>query len=103
MVLPHTAILADKGEIAEALGVGLRTAETAFKALFGMTMHRYQLSQKIERAKFCLTYYSEMKIVDLALSLGFYDEFHFSRQFKKAVGESPTAFRRKKRKETEEA
>ena len=80
-------------EIATALGVGVRTAEASFKTCFGTTIHQYQLAMKIDHAKFCLEYYPEMKIIDLALSLGFYDEFHFSRQFKRAVGVSPTEYR----------
>ena len=89
-------------DIAAALGVGVRTAEAAFKTCFGTTIHQYQLARKIDHAKFCLEYYPEMKIIDLALSLGFYDEFHFSRQFKRAVGVSPTEYRsRAKNKITE--
>ena len=81
-------------EIAEILNVGVRTAESAFKDCFGITIHQYQLMQKIEHAKFCLEYYPQMKIIDISLSLGFYDEFHFSRQFKKIVGVSPTDYRK---------
>lgn len=82
-------------EIAQMLNVSVRTAETTFKDCFGMTIHQYQLTQKIERAKFCLEYYPQMKIIDISLSLGFYDEYHFSRQFKKLTGLSPTNYRKK--------
>ena len=81
-------------EIAEKLNVGVRTAESAFKECFGLTIHQYQLEQKIESAKFYLEYYPQMKIIDISLSLGFYDEYHFSRQFKKFVGISPTDYRK---------
>ena len=81
-------------EIAEMLNVGVRTAETAFKTRFGMTIHQYQLQEKIERAKFFLEYYPQMKIIDISLCLGFYDEYHFSRQFKKLSGLSPTDYRK---------
>lgn len=82
-------------EIAHALHVSVRNAETAFRECFGITIHRYQLNKKIEHAKFCLAYYPQMKLTDIALSLGFYDEFHFSRGFKKVVGLSPTEYRKK--------
>ncbi len=82
-------------EIAHELHVSVRNAETAFRECFGITIHRYQLNKKIEHAKFCLAYYPQMKLTDIALSLGFYDEFHFSRRFKKVVGLSPTEYRKK--------
>ena len=40
-------------EIAQTLKVSVRTVETVFKKRIGMTVHQYQLQQKIERAKFC--------------------------------------------------
>ena len=81
-------------EIADRLRVGVRTAETTFKELFGTTIHQYKLKQKIKQAKFYLEYYPQMKIIDISSSLGFYDEFHFSRQFKKIVGLSPTEYKK---------
>lgn len=86
-------------EIASELGVSVRNAETTFKYLFGKTIHQYQLEQKIERAKFYLEYYPEMKIIDVSLGLGFYDEFHFSKQFKKLTGISPSEYRKSVLKE----
>ena len=93
-MLVNQATSPSNKEIAKALGVGVRTAETAFKDCFGITIHQFQLKEKIEHAKFCLEYYPDMKIIDLALNLGFYDEFHFSRQFKKIVGISPSEYRK---------
>ena len=81
-------------EIAKNLGISVRTAETAFKQSFGITIHRYQLIRKIEQAKFWLEYFSDMKILDVSYNLGFFDEYHFSKQFKNIVGMSPTEYRR---------
>lgn len=86
-------------EIATAMGVSVRSAEMTFKEVFGKTIHQYQLEQKIERAKFYLEYYPKMKVIDISLSLGFYDEFHFSRQFKKFIGISPSEYRKSVLKE----
>ena len=81
-------------EIASRLNVGVRTVETTFKELYGVTIHQYRLAQKIKQAKFYLEYYPQMKTADIALNLGFYDEFHFSRQFKKIVGVSPIEYKK---------
>lgn len=80
-------------EIAKELNISVRTAETSFKSCFGITIHRYMIEQKINQAKFCLEYYPDMKIIQIAMDLGFYDEYHFSRQFKKETGYSPKHYR----------
>jgi AraC-like DNA-binding protein len=80
-------------EIARELKIGIRTAEINFKSRFGTTIHRYTIEQKINQAKFFLKYYPDMKIIQIALDLGFYDEYHFSRLFKKETGYSPKHYR----------
>lgn len=80
-------------EIADKLKISIRSAETLFKSYFGITMHQYLVEQKINHAKFCLEYYPDMKIIQIASDLGFYDEYHFSRQFKKKTGYSPKHYR----------
>lgn len=80
-------------EIARELKIGVRTGEKSFKSRFGTTIHRYMIEQKINQAKFFLEYYPDMKIIQIALDLGFYDEYHFSRQFKKETGYSPKHYR----------
>lgn len=81
-------------EIANAINTSVRTAETAFKKSFGMTIHKYQLIRKIEQAKFRLEYFPSMKINEISRSLGFFDEYHFSKQFKQITGISPMAYRK---------
>jgi AraC family transcriptional regulator, transcriptional activator of pobA len=38
-----------------------------------------------------------MSVKEIAYSLGFFDEYHFSKAFKTRTGLCPTAFRRKHR------
>ena len=52
------------------------------------------LSFKIEKAIQYIKNFPEMQIKEIALNLGFYDEYHFSKQFKKLVGISPSAYKK---------
>lgn len=81
-------------EISEKLGISVKTAENKFKALFGTTIHSYILSFKIEKAIQYIKNFPEMQIKEIALNLGFYDEYHFSKQFKKLVGVSPSQYKK---------
>lgn len=81
--------------LAEMTGVSVKTAETKFKALFGITIHQYILNFKIEQAIVYLKSFPEMQIKEIAYNLGFYDEYHFSKQFKKITGISPLEYRKR--------
>ena len=81
--------------IANEVNVSLKTAETKFKAQFGITIHRYILEFKIEQAISLFKNFSEMPIKEIAYNLGFYDEYHFSKQFKNITGLSPNEYKKK--------
>ena len=80
-------------ELAEKLGVSVKTAEKKFKSLFGITIHQYILRYKVEQAISYFKNYPEMQIKEIAYNLGFYDEYHFSKQFKKITGLSPSDYK----------
>ncbi len=82
-------------QLAQQCGVSVKTAETKFKALFGITIHQYMLKFKAEQAMSYLKNFPEMSIKEIAYNLGFYDEYHFSKQFKSFCGISPSAYRKK--------
>lgn len=66
-----------------------------FKEYTGTTPSNYITKAKIDNAKtmMCET---DMKIQDIALSLGFCDQFHFSKTFKKIEGIQPSLFMKTK-------
>lgn len=80
--------------IADEVNVSLKTAETKFKSQFGITIHRYILEFKTEQAISFFKNFPEMPIKEIAYNLGFYDEYHFSKQFKKITGISPKEYKK---------
>ena len=63
-----------------------------FRAHYGLTPHRFQMQNRLRRARrACLTATS---FTDLALAAGFYDQSHFIREFRRATGITPSQYRR---------
>lgn len=65
----------------------------AFKKQFGTSPHQYLLDRRIEMAKRCLLSETCEPLGQLAASLGFADQSHFTRQFCRATGVTPNRFR----------
>jgi AraC family transcriptional regulator len=65
----------------------------AFKDNFGCTPHQYVLRRRIERAQNLLLLCND-PLGQIAAECGFRSRTHFSRLFRKTVGERPGAWRR---------
>ncbi|NJP12679.1 MAG: helix-turn-helix transcriptional regulator [Leptolyngbyaceae cyanobacterium RU_5_1] len=59
-----------------------------FKQKTGITPHQYILQQRIERAKHLLQH-SQLSIAEIAISVGFCDQSHLTRCFKRITGITP--------------
>lgn len=59
-----------------------------FKQSMGVTPHQYILQRRIEKAKYLLQH-SELSIADIAVRVGFCDQSHLTRCFKRIVGVTP--------------
>lgn len=68
------------------------TLSALFSATQGITIERYIILQRIERAKELLTY-GEMTVSEIAWNLGFSSTAHLSAQFRSVTGISPTRYR----------
>jgi AraC-like DNA-binding protein len=67
-----------------------------FSGVEGKSIERYFILQKIERAKELIVY-GEKTLSEIALELDYSSQQHFSRQFKKETGLSPSHFKEVKK------
>ena len=80
-------------ELSADYGISLRTLSSRFKKSTGQSIHQYQLKLKLDMAYDVLPLNPGRGLRDIALSFGFYDEFQFSRLFKRQFGISPSTRR----------
>lgn len=77
-------------EISAVAGVGRFHLCRAFKRKIGVPPHAYQIQLRIERAKAMMM--AGTPISQVSSMVGFYDQSHFNRHFKRIVGVSPGSF-----------
>ena len=65
---------------------------TLFSSIEGVTIEKYAILQRIERAKELLTY-DELSLSEIAEKMGYSSVQHLSQQFKKETGLTPSQFR----------
>jgi AraC-like DNA-binding protein len=67
----------------------------AFKRTFGVSPHAYVMKRRVSMAA-DLMMNSDAPLSEIAVSCGFADQAHFSRQFRRAMGRTPSAWRRER-------
>ena len=80
-------------DIASATGLTRMHFAAQFKAATGLRPHEYLLRRRIERAQQMLGR-AEISVVNVALSVGFESQSHFTSVFKRFVGQPPHAWRK---------
>ncbi len=79
--------------LAKELHKDYSTLSKTFSREQGSTIEQYHQQQRIERAKELLGY-QQQSISEIAFDLGYSSAAHFSNQFKKVTGQSPSAFKK---------
>ena len=78
--------------ITETLPYDYKYLSNLFSSVEGITIEQYIIRQKVEKAKE-LIIYDELNLSEIAFKLGYSSIAHFSSQFKKITGMTPTAFK----------
>jgi transcriptional regulator GlxA family with amidase domain len=73
--------------LAQEVGMSRYQLLRAFKNHYGLPPYAYLMDEKIKRAKSMLR--SGLALADIAHTLGFSDQAHFQRQFKKRLAVTP--------------
>lgn len=79
-------------ELAEEAGVSRSHFARRFRAETGVSPHRYQSQQRIEKAKTLLRQ-TRLSLVEIAMDLGFCSQSHFTQVFRSLAGITPRKFR----------
>jgi AraC-like DNA-binding protein len=84
----------DISALARSASVSTAYFSRSFKAAFGETPHQYLMSRRMERAK-ALLRSGDVAVTDVCLAVGFTSLGSFSTQFRRFVGDSPSAYRKR--------
>ncbi|MGH9249258.1 MAG: helix-turn-helix domain-containing protein [Acidimicrobiales bacterium] len=82
------AALARSGSVSQAY------FSRSFKSAFGETPHQYLMSRRMERAM-ALLRAGDLSVTEVCFAVGFSSLGSFSTQFRRFVGDSPSAYRQR--------
>ncbi|WP_165370355.1 helix-turn-helix domain-containing protein [Hymenobacter persicinus] len=77
--------------ISERVGRAYAYLSHQFSVREGLTLEKYIIRQKVERAKELLSY-QDAKVAEVAARLGYSSAAHLTNQFRQVTGMSPSAF-----------
>jgi AraC family transcriptional regulator len=81
--------------LSEKLGLDYHYISALFSSVEGITLEKYVILHRIERAKELLAY-NEMNLSEIADALGYSSVQHLSQQFKKETGLTPSQYKQLK-------
>jgi len=93
-IFAHYHERTDVNTLASLTFLSSRQFERRFRNLFHVSPGEFILKVRID-ASLRLLMESDLSITQIALACGFFDNSHFTRQFKKKMGVSPNQFRKK--------
>ena len=79
-------------DMAEQLSLSPFHFARLFKNSLGLSPHQYVLQNRIERAKQLITVSGKLSLTEISVRVGFFDQTHFTKVFKRVVGITPNTF-----------
>ena len=79
-------------ELAQMTGLSASRFKCLFKQSTGLSPHQYVIQQRVERAKRLLGT-TALTIREVALEVGFADQSHLARLFRRIMGSTPKEYR----------
>ena len=79
-------------ELARACGLSVRALERHFRSAYGVSPHDYLRELRIRMSCSALVF-SWKSITEIASEFGFSDQSHFTKEFRRILGETPRAYR----------
>jgi AraC-like DNA-binding protein len=89
---PPKANLSD--QLAQQIGLDYSYISNLFTQVEGITIEQYAITQRVERAKELLVY-DEYSLSEIAFRLHYSSASHFTRQFKKVTGFTPSELKKR--------
>jgi AraC-like DNA-binding protein len=79
-------------DVAAACGLSVRAFERQFRAEYSMSPHQYIRELRVRMSCSALVF-SRKTLAEVASDFGFADQSHFTKEFRRIIGETPRAYR----------
>jgi len=90
----HFAERITNDDLARACGLSVRAFERQFQAAYQTSPHDYLRGLRVRMSCSPLVF-SRKSLADVASEFGFADQSHFTKEFRRIMGETPSAYRRR--------
>lgn len=87
-------------ELSELTGYSTRTIQRQFRADMGMSPKDFGRVVRCQSAVYMINHHNQVTFSDMAFDLGFSDQPHFLKEFKKLVSTTPKSYQRLVKQET---
>lgn len=93
-ILTHLSEPITLDEISKTIGYNEFYIIRVFKKKFGLTPHAFLINKRIEKARQELNKNKDINISQLSRDVGFYDQSHFSKVFKRVFAKTPNKYKK---------
>ncbi|PHS55878.1 MAG: hypothetical protein COB17_10720, partial [Sulfurimonas sp.] len=81
-------------DISNVVGYNKEYIVRLFKKEYGLAPHAFLMNEKVNKAKNLLQNSTHINLANIASDIGFYDQSHFSKFFKKSFAIAPSKYKK---------